>query len=402
MEQNFESILDTLVKEIKNPADFAKAQDLLLKRGIQSLLKAEMELHLGYPERSKPIGDNLRNGYSEKTIQTTVGEVTIEVPRDRNATFEPTTVPKNKTMLGQIEDAINLLYAKGMSNSDIVDFMTQTYGVSYSTSQISVITNRLLDDIREWQTRPLESLYAMTWIDAIHYKIRHEGKVISKAAMLIIGINMEGKQDLLGIYIVENESASAWSTIMTDLQSRGMKDTLIMCSDNLSGLQKAVAAVFPQCEHQICIVHQIRNTLKFVSYKDRKELLSDVKTIYQADSEPAAREAFDKFRTKWQSKYYAAVKSWDENWGALTIFLQYPLVIRKIIYTTNIIESFNASLRKYTANKKVFPNDDSAVKSIYLALMQIQKKWSKGRFNWAQIHNQLLIHFEDRLAKMKP
>lgn len=399
MEQSFEIILDKLIKEIKNPADFEKAQNLLLKRGIQSLLKAEMEVHLGYPERSKPIGDNLRNGYSEKTIQTTSGDLTIEVPRDRDASFEPTIVPKHKTMMGQLEDTINLLYAKGMSNTDIVDFMTSTYGVAYSTSQISVITNRLMDDIKAWQSRPLESLYAVTWIDAIHYKIRHEGKVISKAAMLILGIDMEGKQDLLGIYIVDNESAATWSTIMTDLQARSMKDTLIMCSDNLSGLQKAVAAVFPRCQHQICIVHQIRNTLKFVSYKDRKDLLSDVKAIYQADSEPRAREAYDSFKNKWESKYHTAVKSWDDNWEALTVFLQFPMEIRKIIYTTNIIESFNASLRKFTSNKKVFPSDDSAIKSIYLALMQIQKKWHKGRFNWAIIYNQLLIHFEDRFSK---
>ena len=256
-----------------------------------------------------------------------------------------------------------------------------------------------MDDIKAWQSRPLESLYAVTWIDAIHYKIRHEGKVTSKAAMLILGIDMEGKQDLLGIYIVDNESAATWSTIMTDLQARSMKDTLIMCSDNLSGLQKAVAAVFPRCQHQICIVHQIRNTLKFVSYKDRKDLLSDVKAIYQADSEPRAREAYDSFKNKWESKYHTAVKSWDDNWEALTVFLQFPMEIRKIIYTTNIIESFNASLRKFTSNKKVFPSDDSAIKSIYLALMQIQKKWHKGRFNWAIIYNQLLIHFEDRFSK---
>ncbi|MBK8701522.1 MAG: IS256 family transposase [Saprospiraceae bacterium] len=397
MENTLEHLLDALVKEIKDPKDFEKVQDQLLKRGIQSLLKAEMEAHLGYAPGSKPVGDNIRNGYSEKTLSTSQGEITIDIPRDRMGTFEPTVVPKHKTMIGQLDQTINLLYAKGMSNSDIVDFLNKTYGVSYSTSQISVITNRLLEDIKDWQSRPLDSKYAITWIDAIHYKIRHEGKVITKAAMLIIGIGLDGIQDLLGMYIVENESAAAWSQIMTDLRTRGMQDTLFMCSDNLPGLQKAVESSFPQCVHQICIVHQIRNTLKFVSYKDRKAIVSDVKGIYQADNQDMAKIAFTRFKEIWGGKYSSAVKSWAEIWDALTAFLEYPLEIRKLIYTTNMIESFNSSLRKYTGTKKVFPHDDAAIKSIYLALQQIRPKWNKARFNWGQIYNQLYIHFENRI-----
>ncbi len=397
MEKNLQSMLDALVKEIKDPKDFEALQDQLLKRGIQSLLKAEMEAHLGYPPGEKPTGENLRNGYSEKTLSTTKGEITIDVPRDRNGTFEPVIVPKHKTMAQQLEQAIILLYAKGMSNSDIIDFMFKTYGVQYSTSQVSIITNRLMEDIKEWQARPVESKFAVLWIDAIHYKIRHEGKVISKAAMLVIGIGLDGIQDLLGIYIVENESAAAWSQILTDLKSRGLQDTLFVCSDNLTGLQKAIEATLPDSVHQICIVHQIRNTLKFVSYKDRKAIMVDIKSIYQADNLERAKEALEYFKGKWNSKYSIAVNSWYSNWDALTAFLQFPHEIRKLIYTTNVIESFNASLRKYTSNKKVFPNDDAALKSIYLALLQIKSRWSKSRFNWGQIYNQLYIHFPDRL-----
>jgi transposase-like protein len=284
-----------------------------------------------------------------------------------------------------------------MSNADIVDFMNKTYGVAYSTSQISVITNRLMDDIRQWQSRPIDSSYAVLWIDAIHYKIRHEGRVITKAAMLIMGINLDGEQDMLGIYICENESAAAWSQIFTDLKSRGLDDVLFLCSDNLTGLQKAVEANFPNTVHQICIVHQVRNSLKFVPYKDKKQVLSDIKAIYQSDNVHVAKHALEAFKTNWGHKYYSIVQSWETNWEALTAFLDYPQEIRKLIYTTNVIESFNASLRKYTSSKKVFPTDDAAIKSIYLAIQQIRPKWNKSRFNWGQIYNQLYIHFENRM-----
>lgn len=397
MKENLETLLEALVKEIKNPDDFNSVTDQLFKRGIQTLLSAEMEAHLGYEAGAKPIGDNQRNGYSEKTLSTKDGEVTIKVPRDRNATFEPVVVPKHKTMLQKVEDTVLLLYAKGMSNADIVEFLNDTYGVSYSTSKVSLITNRLLEDIKEWQQRPLERQYSIIWIDAIHYKIRQDGKVISKAAMLVMGIDMNGFQDLLSINIVENESAASWVSIFTDLKLRGIEDILFLCSDNLSGIQKAVEASFPQTVHQICIVHQIRNSLKFVNYKDRKAIIQNIKAIYQAPNEEVAKKALEDFKTKWESKYTMAVHSWINNWDALTAFLNYPPEIRKLIYTTNVIESFNASLRKYTRNKKVFPNDDAALKSIFLAANQIKSKWRKFRFDWATIYNHLFIYFENRI-----
>jgi transposase-like protein len=300
-------------------------------------------------------------------------------------------------MSQELEDCIQLLYAKGMSNADIIDFIESTYGIAYSTSQVSIITNQLLEDIRLWQNRPLEDVYPIVWIDAIHYKIRQEGKVISKACMIVLGVNLEGQQDILSMSIVETEKASAWMSILDDLRLRGVKDIFFLCSDNLPGLDKAIEAIFPNSIRQICIVHQIRNSLKYVSYKDRKKIMVDIKTIYQADNEKLAKQAFDIFRQNWASKYNSAVQSWESNWDNLTSFLAYPIEIRKLIYTTNIIESFNASLRKYTRNKKVFPSDDAALKSIYLAAQSISKKWQKSRFNWGQVYNQLYICFPDRL-----
>jgi transposase-like protein len=300
-------------------------------------------------------------------------------------------------MTETIYDAVILLYAKGMSNSDIVDFIEQTYGVKYSTSQVSIITNTLMEDIEQWQSRPLQDQYAMVWIDGIHYKIRQDGKVISKAAMIVLGVDMQGMQDILSIDIVENESASAWMGMLNDLTMRGVEDILFLCSDNLSGLDKAVEAVFPKSIRQVCIVHQIRNSLKFVHHKDKKEVMKDIKAIYQADNQEQARKAFNTFKEKWEGKYDKAINSWEENWDNLTAFLEYPPAIRKLIYTTNIIESFNSVLRKYTRNKKVFPNDQSAIKSIYLAAQQIRVKWQKSRAGWNQVYNQLYIYFEDRI-----
>ena len=397
MKKKTEDLLNQLVNQLESKEEFEKVRDQLLKRGVESLLKAEMSAHLGYAAGDQPVADNLRNGFSEKTIKTSAGDQRIKIPRDREASFDPIIVPKHKSMTQELEDCVLLLYAKGMSNADIIDFLEQTYKIKYSTSQVSIITNQMMKDIKIWQTRPLEDQYAVVWIDAIHYKIRHEGKVISKAGMIVLGIDMEGKQDILSIYIVENESATAWATILDDLKTRGVQDILFLCSDNLTGLQKSVEAIFPDAVHQICIVHQIRNCLKFVSYKDRRKIVQAIKLIYKADNEPMARQAFEAFKQEWNHKYPLAVKSWDNNWEHLTAFLAYPAEIRKLIYTTNIIESFNASLRKFTKNKRVFPTDDAALKSIYLAAMQIEKKWKKTRYGWPQIYNQLAIYFENRI-----
>lgn len=397
MNSELEKQLDALIGKISNKEDFDQVKEQLLKRGIESLLKAEMTAHLGYQKGDSVKENNQRNGFSDKTIKTQNGEQRIKIPRDRQASFEPVIVPKHQSISQELEDCIQLLYAKGMSNSDIIDFIESTYGVQYSTSQVSIITNQLLEDIKQWQNRPLEDVYPIVWIDAIHYKIRQEGKVISKACMIVLGVNTEGQQDILSMSIVETEKAAAWMSILDDLRSRGVKDIFFLCSDNLSGLDKAIEAIFPDSIRQICIVHQIRNSLKYVSYKDRKPIMVDIKAIYQADNEKFALEAFEVFKQNWEDKYLSAVQSWENNWDNLTTFLNYPKEIRKLIYTTNIIESFNASLRKYTRNKKVFPHDEAALKSIYLAAQSISKKWKKTRFKWGQIYNQLYICFPNRL-----
>jgi len=397
MDKTTEHLLDELLGKVKDKTSLDQLSDQLFRRGVKSLLEAEMEAHLGYKKGDTPLSTNIRNGTSSKTLKTSRGNIKISVPRDRDATFEPVTIPKHQTMGQEIENVILTLYGKGMSNNDITSYMEDIYGIAYSASQVSVITNSLLEDIKKWQRRPLDDTYPIMFMDAIHYKIREDGKVKSKAAMIILGINLEGFQDILSIHIYDTESASGWMEMLTDLRSRGVKDLFFICSDNLSGLEKAIKAVFPQSIRQVCIVHQIRNSLKFVSYKDRKEIIKDIKKIYKADNMEMAKDAFNQFSHKWKSKYGRAIKSWEDNWDNLTAFLTYPQEIRKIIYTTNIIESFNASLRKYTKNKKVFPTDDAALKSIYLAAMNIKKKWEKKRFGWPQIYNQLYIHFEDRM-----
>lgn len=398
MNTEIEKLLDGLVSKLTDKGQLEEVRGQLFKRGVESLLKAELTAHLGHEKGGAPLSPNIRNGYSQKTLKTGMGEYRVDIPRDRDGTFEPVTVPKHGTMAKELHDCILLLYAKGMGNADIIDFVQSTYGVAYSTSQVSVITNGLLEDIRTWRQRPLEDVYPIIWMDAVHYKIRHEGKVVPKACMVTLGVDLYGQQDILSLDIVQAEKAAEWMAILEGLRQRGVRDVFFLCSDNLAGLDKAIEAIYPKSIRQICIVHQVRNSLKYVSYKERKKMAEDIKEIYRADGQQQAKDALAAFKEKWHSKYARAVDSWENNWDNLTAFLEYPQEIRKLIYTTNIIESFNASLRKYTRNKKVFPNDDSAIKSIYLAAMAISEKWKKSRFNWPQIHNQLYIHFKNRMS----
>lgn len=399
MKEETEKHLDALLAQVKDKKELDRLRDTIFKRGVEALLNAEMTAHLGHDRYEKTAEPkyNRRNGYSSKTLKTEDGDVKIDVPRDRDASFDPVTVKKHKTMSEEIEGVMMSLYAKGMSTSDIVEFIESTYGVKYSRAQVSVITNCLLEDIAQWQSRPLDDQYAILWIDAIHYKIRQDGQVKSKACLVVLGVNTDGYQDILGLHIYEKESASVWMEMLNDLKMRGVEDVFFVCSDNLKGLVDAVQAVFPTTINQVCVVHQIRNSLKHVSFNDRKKVVKDIKKIYKADNEKMASQAFEEFKQSWGQKYSLSVQSWERNWENLTAFLHYPAEIRKLIYTTNIIESFNASLRKYTKNKKVFPNDESALKSIYLAAMQISTKWQKRRFGWSRIYNQLTILFPDRI-----
>jgi putative transposase len=398
MEQT-NKMLDDLIKSIKTPEEFYQLQDALKKRGIEALLNAEMTEHLGYEKHQKSVikRSNSRNGTSVKAIKTAQGELEINVPRDRDSSFEPVLIPKHRRISKDLEQVILHLYAKGMSTEDISDYMERIYGVAYSASAISTITNHLMSDIDQWHQRPLEKVYPIVWLDAIRYKIKQDSRVLSKAILLAIGLRLDGRKEVLGLWVYQTESAAFWMEVLNDMKMRGTEDLFIVSSDNLPGLTDAIASVYPHAVTQICIVHQIRNSLKHVSWKDRKQLAEDLKQIYQSINDTAALIAFESFKTKWMSKYGYAVKSWEKNWENLTHFLSFPLEIRKIIYTTNMIESFNAVLRKFTKNKKVFPTDDAAIKSVWLATHQISEKWTMPIRDWGLIVNQLSILFPSRL-----
>jgi putative transposase len=385
------------LKQFKNAGELDSFLSELQKRGVEQLLEGEMDAHLGYGKHQVSDAENARNGHGRKTIRTSYGESEIKVPRDRQSTFTPQLVPKRKSMVDGIENIIVSFYAKGMTVSDIEEQLYELYGFQVSTSTISRITDRIASDITAWQNRPLEATYLVVWMDGIVFKVRENSRVVDKAIHIAIGLNLEGKKQVLGMWLGKNESASFWMTVMTDLQTRGVKDILITATDNLTGFTEAIAAVFPKATKQICIVHQVRNACRFVSYKDRKGFTADMRHIYNAPNEEAALAALDDLERKWDDKYRYAIKSWRNNWTELTAFLQFPLAIRKIIYTTNTIENLNGKIRKYTRNKLSFPTDEAVQKSVYLAIMEATKNWSMPIKDWGQILNQFMIIFEDRL-----
>lgn len=369
---------------------------------LENGLEGELDEELGYTKydyRNKQT-DNSRNGYSEKTLKSSLGEMEIAVPRDRKGEFEPQLVKKNQTTLsGDIEEKILSMYAKGMTTADIEAHIRDIYGLSVSDSTISRVTDKILPIVREWQQRPLESLYAVVFMDAIHFHVRSEGQIMKKAVYIAIGVDMEGKRDVLGMWVGENESAKFWLGILNSLKNRGVEDILIACVDGLTGFPNAIEAVFPQTEIQQCIIHQIRNTTKFVSYKDIKALMKDLKQVYAAVDEQAALSALDDFDSKWSGKYPKIATSWRGKWPNLTTYFKYPAEVRKLIYTTNAIEGFNRQLRKVTKAKSVFPTDESLLKMLYLAMMDITRKWTGRRQDWGLIHSQLEIFFADRIPE---
>ena len=327
-----------------------------------------------------------------------MGEVQLQVPRDRKGEFEPVVVKKHQNDVSSIEDQVLSMYAKGMSVRDIQTHLNDIYGVEASPGLISNITDKIMPVIRDWQSRPLQEVYAVLFLDAIHYKVRQEGQIVNKAAYMIIGIDLDGQKDVLGMWIGESESAKFWLNILNELKNRGVKDILITSVDNLSGFSEAISACFPKTQIQKCIVHQIRNSTRYVSYQDLKKFTTDLKPIYKAISEEKALEELDRFEEKWGKKYPLAIKSWRSNWPELATFFRYPAEIRKIIYTTNIIESYHRQLRKVTKPKSVFPTDDALLKILYLITVDITKKWTGRIQNWGLILAQFSIYFEDRLG----
>ena len=369
---------------------------------LEGALDQEMDEELGYSKydyRNKET-DNSRNGHSQKTMHTSYGDMEIDIPRDRKGEFEPQIVKKyQNTVTQDMEEKIISMYAKGMTTGDIEAHLKELYDLDISDSTISRITDKIMPLVKEWQERPLQEIYAVVYMDAIHYHVRSEGRIVKRAVYIALGIDMDGKKDVIGMYVGENEGAKFWLSIINGLKNRGVQDILIACVDGLNGFPQAIEAVYPKTEIQQCIIHQIRNTTNYVSYKDLKKLMADLKMVYAAPDEAAALEELESFGEKWNSKYPKIYKSWSEHWATLSTYFKYPNEVRKLIYTTNAIEGFNRQLRKVTKSRTVFPSDDSLLKMLYLATMDITKKWTGRRRDWSQIRAQLEIYFEERLEK---
>lgn len=388
---------DEFLKQFKSGEELSSFLKQLQKRGLEKMLEGELDGHLDYDKNQKFGSGNTRNGYSQKKVRSSYGEDTIKVPRDRDGSFNPMIVPKRKNMVDGIENVIVSLYAKGMSNSDIEEQISEVYGFDVSTSTISRITDRISNDIVAWQNRPLEPVYLIVWMDGIVFKVRENSKVVNKTIYIAVGLRRDGKKEVLGLWLGKNESAAFWMSVLTDMKARGVEDILITATDNLNGFTDTIKNVFPQSKTQICVVHQIRNACRYVVWKDKKAFTKDMKLIYDAPTKQAAEAALEDFATKWNSKYSYAIKSWRDNWEDLTVFYEFPLEIRRIIYTTNLIENLNGKIRKYTKNKLSFPTDDAVMKSVYLALREATKKWSMPIRNWGIVLNQFLTIYEERV-----
>jgi len=386
-------------KNLKTAGDVQEMLKEMFGKTLEQMLEAELENELGYSRYNyqEKDTDNSRNGHSKKKVRSDYGELDLQIPRDRNSEFDPVVVPKNQRDISGIEDQIISMYAKGMTVRDIQEHLKNIYGMDASPTLISNITDKLLPVIKEWQNRPLGEVYPMVFMDAIHYKVRVDGHIASKAAYIAIGVGLGGYKEVLGIWIGENESAKFWLNVLNELKNRGVKDILILSVDNLSGISEAIRASFPHTQIQKCIVHQIRNSAKYVSYKDLKQFTADLKPVYKAVSEEAGLAALDAFDEKWGGKYPLAVKSWRNNWSEVSTFFRYPADIRKLIYTTNMIESFHRQLRKVTKSKSVFPTDEALLKMLYLATMDVERKWTMKIPNWGMVVSQFSIYFEDRL-----
>jgi len=393
-----EELAEQVASESKDMADVQAMLKNLFAGTIEKMLSAELDEHLGYEKNSIHgiNSGNSRNGYGRKTLQTELGSTEISVPRDRNGEFEPQVIEKRQTRTDDLENRVLAMYAKGMSTRDIEDHLRDVYGVEASSSLISRITDKIMPAITEWQSRPLDAVYPIVFLDGIVFKVRKDARVINKCLYTVLGITMDGRKEILGIWLSENESASFWTTVLNELKNRGVQDILIACRDNLSGFSNAIETVFPHTEQQLCVIHQIRNSTKYVSYKDLKEVMGDLKLVYGAPTLDDAEYRLEEFRDKWGTKYPQILKSWDANWTELSTYFKYPQEVRTIIYTTNAVEGFHRQLRKFTKNKTIFPTDDAVRKSVYLAITEISKKWTMPIRDWGRIIGQLTVFFESR------
>ncbi len=402
-EESVEKLLDEIDFDNLTAEEIAGSNGLIkffTKRMLEKALNTEMKNHLGYEKHQAENKQtvNSRNGKSKKTVTTEIGDIDIKIPRDRNADFEPTIIKKHQRRFEGFDDKIISLYGRGLPTRDIQAYLHEIYGVEISPELVSQVTNAIMDDVREWQNRPLDNIYPIVFLDAIMVKGRTDGKVINKAVYTAIGIYLEGKKEVLGLWIAETEGSKFWLGVITELYNRGIKDILIACIDGLKGFPEAINSVYPQTRIQLCIVHMIRNSVKYVSWKDRKIICADLKTIYRAPSEKEVLAALDEFAEKRDKKFPMISKSWRSNWENLNEFFAYPPDIRKIIYTTNAIESLNFSLRKVTKNRSAFPNDDAILKIMFLALTNASKRWTMPIRDWGAALNQLVVYFEDRIS----
>lgn len=398
--------LRAFIKEnnLVSAQDAQNALKDLFAETLQEMLEAEMDTHLGYEKhdvQSKQTS-NSRNGKSKKTITSEYGEQEIAVPRDRLGEFEPVVVRKHQSNVTGIEDQIIALYAKGVSTREIQDHLHNLYGIDVSPTMISNVTNKIVPLIKEWQNRPLQAVYAVVFLDAIHFKVKQDGAIVNKAAYMVIGIDLDGNKDVLGMWIGENESAKFWLSVLNDLKNRGVQDILITCVDNLTGFSQAITACYPKTEIQKCIIHQIRNSTRYVSYKDLKKVTADLKPIYKAATEEMALVELDRFEETWGAKYPLIIRSWRTNWDELATFFKYPPEIRKLIYTTNMIESYHRQLRKVTKGKSIFPTDEALLKMLYLVTMDVTRKWTGRVQNWGQMLLQLSVFFPERIGQHLP
>lgn len=398
-EREMKALAEQLAKNIKTEKDLGDFSKLLKKMTVEAALGAEMEDHLGYTKHATEGHNtgNSRNGYSAKSLKGSHGEVEIHIPRDRNGSFDPQLIRKGQTRLTEFDSQILSLYAKGMSTRDIVDAFREMYGAEVSATLISKVTESVLEQVKQWQSRPLDEVYPVVYLDCIVVKVRRDNRVINKSIYLALGINLEGHKELLGMWLSENEGAKFWLSVLTELQNRGVSDIFIACVDGLKGFPDAINTAFANTKVQLCIVHMVRNSLRFVPWKDRKQVAADLKKIYTSATVTEAEIELETFSATWGHQYSAIVKSWKEHWPNLITLFDYPYEIRRIIYTTNAIESLNSVIRKATKNRKIFPHDNSALKVVYLAIEAASKKWTMPLHHWNGALNRFMMEYEGRL-----
>lgn len=394
-----------IIRQLLQEYDIQTAEDIqdalkdLLGGTIKEMMEAEMEEHLGYGRSERSDNEDSRNGYKSKRVNSSYGSMEISVPQDRKSTFEPQVVKKRQKDISDIDQKIISMYAKGMTTRQISDTLEDIYGFEASEGFISDVTDKILPQIEDWQNRPLSEVYPVLYIDAVHYSVRDGGVIRKLAAYVILGLNADGYKEVLTIEVGENESSKYWLSVLNGLKNRGVKDILILCADGLCGMKEAVAAAFPKTEYQRCIVHQVRNTMKYVSDKDRKSFCADLKTIYQAPTEEKALDALERVTEKWSGKYPNSMRSWKQNWDAISPIFKFSTAVRKVIYTTNAIESLNATYRKLNRQRSVFPSDNALLKALYLSTFEATKKWTMPIRNWGQVYGELSIMYEGRLPE---